>query len=185
MSSYKVSLGLRRRTSFRDGLVMGVVEEMEGNADHSNILEEADGTCGDDDDNTNGVSACERSGSTNSVFSNSGGMDVTKSVAFGDDVGENIVWGSGVTSTSASGITSSQSDTNKSSNYKACGVCSTTKNTEPPRKTFAKITSQVVAHAKLKKFRKYDTFIWVREPAKGPDALPAKPLNRLRSLSSL
>ena len=58
---------------------------------------------------------------------------------------------------------------------------------DTPRKHSFKSNIQV-PNVKLKKFRKYDTFIWLREPQKeGVAALvnPDKPLNRLRSLNSM
>lgn len=111
MSGFKVGLGLRRRTSYRDGLTMdGVVVE---------------GSAGGHGDNTS---------------------------------------------------------------------------TTTPRKQSFKSNIQV-PNVKLKKFRKYDTFIWLREPQKdgvcgiggaglggaaaGGFINPDKPLNRLRSLNSM
>ncbi|XP_071518591.1 3',5'-cyclic-AMP phosphodiesterase 4C isoform X3 [Panulirus ornatus] len=56
---------------------------------------------------------------------------------------------------------------------------------DTPRKQSFKSNIQV-PNVKLKKFRKYDTFIWLREPHKeGSAANPDKPLNRLRSLNSI
>ncbi|XP_068239178.1 3',5'-cyclic-AMP phosphodiesterase, isoforms N/G-like isoform X6 [Palaemon carinicauda] len=55
---------------------------------------------------------------------------------------------------------------------------------DTPRKQSFKSNIQV-PNVKLKKFRKYDTFIWLREPHKDSGCNPDKPLNRLRSLNSL
>ncbi|XP_066961753.1 3',5'-cyclic-AMP phosphodiesterase isoform X6 [Macrobrachium rosenbergii] len=55
---------------------------------------------------------------------------------------------------------------------------------DTPRKQSFKSNIQV-PNVKLKKFRKYDTFIWLREPHKDSGSNPDKPLNRLRSLNSL
>lgn len=56
---------------------------------------------------------------------------------------------------------------------------------DTPRKQSFKSNIQV-PNVKLKKFRKYDTFIWLREPHKeGSATNPDKPLNRLRSLNSM
>lgn len=55
---------------------------------------------------------------------------------------------------------------------------------DTPRKHSFKTNIQV-PNVKLKKFRKYDTFIWLREPHKDSSSNPDRPLNRLRSLNSL
>lgn len=58
---------------------------------------------------------------------------------------------------------------------------------DTPRKYSFKSNIQV-PNVKLRRFRKYDTFIWLREPNKDGIlglANPDKPLNRLRSLNSM
>ncbi|CAL4202458.1 unnamed protein product [Meganyctiphanes norvegica] len=53
---------------------------------------------------------------------------------------------------------------------------------------FKGINNITVPNVKLRKFRKYDTFIWHREPHKEllqAITNPDKPLNRLRSLNSM
>lgn len=261
MSSCKVSLGLRKRTSFRDGLVMGVVDEMEAS---DNIIEEVESGSDVFVDCEDGAASVVAAGK--SVSNEGGGVSVTavcsssvstscfkrdevfsslsEGEVFGNvnraDYGQVVVsgstfWGSGVSKISGASSYTKFTSTNQSvitsasSCVTSCGVsgvsCVTTttkiagsrsspnidrdsfsgdsghKKQWPPgspscaalprtpdsvRKWSAhKSNLPQVPHAKLKKFRKYDTFIWLREPTKGPDALPAKPLSRLRSLSSL
>lgn len=157
---------------------MGVVEEMEGSIDaNTDIIEETD--CASDE-------RCV------------GGDTSVGNVSNSSDSQKHIVWGSGVSNISNLNEIECQvpdsggARSDKSREYiesttppATCFSSTTSSNIMgTPRKFLCKSAVQVPA-AKLRKFRKYDTFIWVREPAKGQDALPAKPFSRLRSLNSL
>ena len=167
MASYKVGLGLRKRTSYRDGLVMGVVEELET----SNIMEESENIALMSDDG-------EMIGDTALGSDNNKCSDISSSVRRIHSAQRSFM--------------SQMSDINNSSTaVSACDNVNISDNNtsygntlnETPRKSSAKVQ---IPHPKLKKFRKYDTFIWLREPSKNSDwSHPGKPLNRLRSLSSL
>ena len=61
----------------------------------------------------------------------------------------------------------------------------TTREPQDSRKSSLKAPVIPTPSVKLKKFKKYDTFIWLREPNKDGITDLGKPLNRLRSLSSL